>query len=222
MNFATRQHTQYCGNDLQAQAMYVCLLDQAGPLLVHQNLPTTRDAFLRIIAPSRDDVVGGVEGRFPWSWLADLWAKEGLAFVLGPALSMKARHGGKAKNDKIEAPTSAVLLRGGRLPQADVSPSEMRATRDVLRRRCSLVRKRAERVAHLQNTNRHYPLPEMGTKRADKANREGVEEHFPAPSVRKTRDVEVWLSDHSDQLLGAVELSLTRSAQAQEVQTFSR
>lgn len=42
--------------------------------------------------------------------------KEGIAFVLGHALYMKAIHGGKAKNDKIDAHKIAVLLRGGLLP----------------------------------------------------------------------------------------------------------
>ena len=65
-------------------------------------------------------------------------------YVLGHALSMKAIHGGKAKNDTIEAHTSAVLLRGGMMPQAYVYPAERRATRDLLRRRCPLARKRAE------------------------------------------------------------------------------
>lgn len=67
---------------------------------------------------------------FTWDWLADLCQKERIAFVLGHALSMKAIHGGKAKNDKIEAHKSAVILRGGMFPQAYVYPSELRATRD--------------------------------------------------------------------------------------------
>ena len=41
MNFYTQQHKQYCGIDLQAKAMYVCILDQHGTKLVHKNLPTT-------------------------------------------------------------------------------------------------------------------------------------------------------------------------------------
>jgi hypothetical protein len=44
--------------------------------------------------------------------------QEGIAFVLGHALDMKAIHGGKAKPDKLAAHTIAVLLRGGLLPQA--------------------------------------------------------------------------------------------------------
>ena len=222
MNFYTQQHKHYCGIDLHARAMYVCILDQTGTKLVHKNLPTTPEAFLRVIAPYRDDVVVGVECIFTWYWLADLCSKEGIAFVLGHALYMKAIHGGKAKNDKIDAHKIAVLLRGGMFPQAYVYPAEMRATRDLLRRRCHLVRKRAELLAHIQNTNSQYNLPEIGKKLAYKANREGVEEHFPDPSVRKTIEVDVSLIDHYDQLLGEVELSITRTAKAHEVQTFSR
>src|SRR5215510_10563099 len=99
---------------------------------------------------------------------------------------MKAIHGGKAKNDKSDAHKIAVLLRGGRLPLAYVYLPEMRATRDLLRRRCHLMRKRAELLAHMQNTTSQYNLPECGKKLADKGNRAGVADHCPAPSVRKT------------------------------------
>src|SRR6266852_5957674 len=222
MNFYTQQHIQYCGIDLHARAMYVCILDQAGTILIHKNLPTTPEAFLRVIAPYREDVVVAVECIFTWYWLADLCSKEGIAFVLGHALYMKAIQGGKAKHEKIDAHKIAVLLRGGMLPQASVYPAEMRATRDLLRRRCPLVRKRAELLAHIQNTNSQYNLPEIGKKLAYKANREGVQEHFPDPSVRKTIEVDVSLIDHSDQLLGEGELYITRTAKTHDVQTFAR
>src|SRR4029453_11096502 len=148
--------------------------------------------------------------------------KEGVAFVLGHALYMKAIHGGKAKNDKIDAQKIAVLLRGGMFLQAYVYPSEMRATRDLLRRRCRLARKRAELFAHIHNTNSQYNLPEIGKRLGAKANREDVAEHFPDPSVRKTIEVDVSLIDHYDQLLGEVELYLMRSAKAHDVQSFAR
>jgi transposase len=135
---------------------------------------------------------------------------------------MTAMQGGKAKNDKIEAHQIAVLLRGGMFPQAYVYPAEMRATRDLFRRRCHLVHKRAALLAHIHNTKSQYNLPEIGKKLAYKANREGVAEHFPDPSVRKTIEVDVSLIDHYDKLLGEVELYITRSAQAHEGQTFAR
>jgi len=171
MNFYTQQHKHYCGIDLHARAMYVCILDQTGTKLVHKNLPTTPEAFLRTVTPYREDLVVAVECIFTWYWLADLWAQEGIAFVLGHALSMQAIPGGKAKNDKIDAHKIAVLLRGGRIPLAYVYPPEMRAPRDLLRRRCPLMRKRAELLAHIHNTNSQYNLPEIGTKLADKGSR---------------------------------------------------
>jgi transposase len=222
MNCYTPQHKHYCGSDRPAKALYVCIRDQHGTKLVHKNLPTTPDAFLRIIAPYRADVGVGVEGLFTWYWRAELCQKEGIAFVLGHARYMKAIHGGKAKNDKIEAHKIAVLLRGGLFPLAYVYPAEMRATRDLLRRRCHRVRKRAELLAHIQNTNSQDNLPELGKRLPHQATREGVEAHFPDPSVRKTLEVEVSLIDHSDQVLREVELYLTRTAKVHAGQSFAR
>ena len=64
--FYTQQHKHYCGIDLHARAMYVCILDQSGIILVHKNLPTTPEAFLRVLAPYREDVVVAVECIFTW------------------------------------------------------------------------------------------------------------------------------------------------------------
>jgi transposase len=198
MNFYTHQHTQYCGIDLHAKAMDVCILDQQGNKLVHKNLPTTPEAFLRVIAPYREDVVVGVEWMFTWYWLSDWCQREGIAFVLGHALYLKAIPGGKAKNDTSDAHKLAVILRGGMFPQAYVYPSEMQATRDLLRRRCHLARKRAELLAHIQNTNSQYNLPEMGKRLANESNRRDGAEHFPDPRVRKTIEVDGSLIDHCD------------------------
>ena len=115
-------------------------------------MPASPEPFLKTIVPYREDVVVCVECLFTWSWLADLCAREGMACVLGHALSMQAIHGGKAKNDQIDAQKIAVLLRGGRLPQAYVYPADRRPTRDLLRRRMSRVRQRAELLTHVQQT----------------------------------------------------------------------
>ena len=103
MRFYTTQHPFYCGIDLHARTMYVCILDQGGEVLVHRNMKTDPEAFLKAIAPYRQGIVVAVECMFTWYWLADLCADEGIPFVLGHALYMKAIHGGKAKNDKIDS-----------------------------------------------------------------------------------------------------------------------
>ena len=66
MNFYTQQHKHYCGIDLHARSLYVCILDQAGTVLVHKNLATTPENFLRVIAPYREDLGVAVEGMFTW------------------------------------------------------------------------------------------------------------------------------------------------------------
>jgi transposase len=98
----------------------LCILNQAGEILLHHNMKAAPEPFLKAITPYREDLVVCVECIFTWYWLADLCAQQGIPFVLGHALYMKAIHGGKAKNDKIDAHKMAVLLRGGMLPQAYV------------------------------------------------------------------------------------------------------
>ena len=222
MRFYTTQHPFYCGIDLHARSMYVCIVNQDGEIMLHRNMKAAPEPFLKAVAPYRDGLVVAVECLFTWYWLADLCTQEGIPFVLGHALSMKAIHGGKAKNDKIDAHKIAALLRGGMLPQAYGYPAEMRATRDLLRRRMHLRRKRAELLAHIQNTKSQYNLPEIGKKIAYKANRDGVAERFPDPAVQKSMEVDLALIGYYDPLLHDVELSIVRLAKQHDPDTFYR
>jgi hypothetical protein len=43
MIFYTKQHPYYCGIDLHARTMYVCIIDQTGKTLVHRNLRASAD-----------------------------------------------------------------------------------------------------------------------------------------------------------------------------------
>ena len=52
---------------------------------------------LKCLPTERSWPVVAVECIFTWYWLADLCAREGIAFVLGHALYMKAIHGGKRR-----------------------------------------------------------------------------------------------------------------------------
>jgi transposase len=220
MRFYTTQHPFYCGIDLHARTMDMCILDQAGETLLHRNMTATPEALLKAIAPYREQIVRAAECMFPWYWLADLCAEHGIPFVLGHALYMKAIHGGKAKNDKIDSQKIAALLRGGMLPQAYVYPAEMRATRDLLRRRMHLARKRGELLAHVQNTNSQYNLPAIGKKIAYKANRAGVAERFADPAVQKSIEVDLALITYYDELLRDVELSIVKTAKHHDANTL--
>ncbi len=220
MRFYTNQHQFYCGIDLHARSMYVCILSQAGEILLHRNMKAAPAPFLQAIAPYREGLVVAVECIFTWYWLADLCGQEGIPFVLGHALYMRAIHGGKAKNDKIDSHKIATLLRGGMLPQAYVYPAEMRATRDLLRRRMHLMRKRSELLSHVQNTNSQYNLPEIGPNLAYKANRRGVAERFADAAVQKNIEVDLALITYYDELLRDLELSIIQTAKKHDANTL--
>jgi transposase len=220
MRFYTKQHKFYGGIDLHARTMYLCILNQNGEIVFHRNMRAAPEPFLQAIAPYREDLVVCVECIFTWYWLADLCTQEGIPFVLGHALYMKAIHGGKAKNDKIDAQKIAVLRRGGMLPQAYVYPADMRATRALLRRRLHLVRHRAELLTHVQQTNSQYNLPEIGKQIAYKANRDGVAERFPDPAVQKSIEVDLALIGHYDALLRDLELAIVTTAKQHDANTL--
>ena len=47
MKFYTQQHKFYCGIDLHARSMYLCILNQEGEIVLHQNMKTDPVLFLR-------------------------------------------------------------------------------------------------------------------------------------------------------------------------------
>jgi transposase len=220
MRFYTNQHQFYCGIDLHARSMYVCIVSQDGEILLHRNMKAAPEPFLKAVAPYRDGLVVAVECIFTWYWLADLCAEQGIPFALGHALYMKAIHGGKAKNDKIDSQKIAVLLRGGMLPTAYGYPAKMRATRDLLRRRTHLMHKRAELLSHVHNTNSQYNLPGIGKKIASKANRHGVAERFEEAAVPKNIEVDLALITYYDELLRDLELYLVKTAKQHDAHTL--
>ncbi len=64
MRFYTKPHRYYCGIDLHARRMYICVLDAEGQVCVHRNGPATPEHFLKTIAAYREDLVVAVECIF--------------------------------------------------------------------------------------------------------------------------------------------------------------
>ncbi len=120
----------YCGIDLHKERMYICVIDQMGNILLHRNMRTDFQTFLRFVQPFLPNMIVGVESLFCYYWLF---------------------HGGKTKNDKIDSKAIADLLRSSHFPLAYPYPKEMRGARDLLRRRRRLVAQRAECYRHIQN-----------------------------------------------------------------------
>jgi hypothetical protein len=77
MRFYTQQHQFYCGIDLHARTMSLCLVNQDGEIVLHRNMRAAPEPFLQAIAPYREALVVCVECIFTWYWLADLCTQEG-------------------------------------------------------------------------------------------------------------------------------------------------
>lgn len=220
MEFYKEEHKYYCGIDLHARSLYICIIDQKGEKLFHRQVPAKREAFLKVIEPYREDVAVCVECMFCWYWVSDLCSEEGITFVLGHALYMKAIHGGKAKSDRIDSKKIAALLRGGMIPVSYAYPGKMRSTRDLFRRRMHFMWKRAELLSHIQNTNSQYNLPEIGVKIARPADRKRLGDdlvnRFDDPSVRKSIETDATLIDVYDRLLDDLERYIAKNAVAHD------
>ncbi len=97
-------------------------------------------------------------------------------------------------------------------PQAYVYPREMRGTRDLMRRRMHLMRKRSELLAHIHNTNSQYNLPEIKKNLRYAFNREGIAERFADPSVQHSIKLDLNLIGFYDQQLSQVEWHILKHA----------
>ena len=215
------QHLHYCGVDLHARSLFVNVLDDKGTTRLEQDIPASPAAFLGAVKPFREGLVVGAECMFAWYWLADLCERERIPFVLGHALAMKAIHGGKAKNDKLDAAKIAGLLKGGFFPMAYVYPKDKRETRDLLRRRSFFVRQRAQLIAHIQNTNSQYNLPPFSKKLTYKGNRtDEIADRFEHPSTKLSITSDLALIESYDEQIAALELHLVKSAKVDDPATF--
>ena len=156
-----------CGIDLHARQMYVCVMDRQGRKLVHCNVRNNDfEFFLKLVQPYRHSLTVCCECMFGWYWLADACSDAGLSFVLAHALYLKAIHGGKNKNDRIDSEKIAHLLRSNLIPPAYVYPAELRPLRALLRQRLVYVWSRAELLARISSHQlAHNRTPARQTRR---------------------------------------------------------
>ena len=180
--------TQFnCGIDLHAHQMYVCLMDRQGHKLLHTNIRNNDfEYFLSRIGPWRDDLTVCCECMFGWYWLSDACQAAGLEFVLAHALYLKAIHGGKNKNDRIDSEKLAHLLRTSLIPPAYVYPADKRPLRALLRQRIYYVWSRADLLARIQSHQLAHNRPAL---RQTRPNRDPWEQQLLAQEPDPVRQL---------------------------------
>lgn len=227
MNFYQVQHGFYGGIDLHAKNFYVCIVDQSGNKLLHRNFKNAKpDEFFSAIKPWQDRIAVGCESTFNWYWLADQCTDREIPFILGHAQYMRCIHGAKVKNDKIDSEKLAYLLRGGNFPVSYVYPKQLRATRDLMRRRSHYVRRRAEAMAHIRMLNMQYNQPPIEGALAIKKNRQKLTdqlgERFDEPSARLSAEIDLQTIDDHDAKIRQLERHLQQYAKIDDANMYYR
>jgi hypothetical protein len=75
----------YCGVDLHANLIYICVLRKSGKVVLHQEITTEFPQFLKVIKPYLSSIAVCAESSFNWYWLADGCAKHKIPFFLRSA-----------------------------------------------------------------------------------------------------------------------------------------
>ena len=212
-----------CGIDLHARQMYVCVIDRQGRKLVHCNVRNNDfEFFLKLIQPYRHSLTVCCECMFGWYWLADACAEAGLTFVLAHALYLKAIHGGKNKNDRIDSEKIAHLLRSNLIPPAYVYPAALRPLRALLRQRLVYVWRRAELLARISSHQlAHNRAPAKQTRR----NRDPWEEALLAAEDHPLRKLalqnDLAMIRHYDAQINVLEVRLLNLAKEHSGRDFA-
>ena len=215
MNYAQINQRYFCGIDLHANSMYLKILNREGQVLYKRNMPNNFALFKKILAPFLPDIAVGVESTFNYYWLYDGCVESDIPFYLGHAAYMKAIAGNKQKNDPLDAETIAHLMRSNLFPQAYPYPGEMRAVRDLLRRRHRLVRHRSEAYTHVQLLLRQQGICEFRGK--DVKSISGKQEILQSLTDRDVHylvNSDILLIEQLDKLLSEIEKQIkTRACQ---------
>ena len=215
MNLYETKTKYNCGIDLHGRNMYVCVMDLEGKVLVHNNIKRNDfDYFLRIVDPYRGDLTVACESTFNWYWLSDACRDNGIDFVLGHALYMKAIYGTKTRNDRIDSKKIAHLLRSNMLPEAHCCSPKRRSIRDLLRRRIYFVRQRAQLLGYMSSSVQVYGQTPLTVKEKCKSDRkENFLKRFSDETLKFSMEVNINLICHYDKIICNVEkeiLSKTR------------
>lgn len=222
MKFYTTRHAYYCGIDLHTRFMYLCIIDNEGTVHYHKNHRARGQDLLRILKRFGDDVVVCCECTYSWYWLADLCHEEGIPFVLGHATYMRAIHGAKTKNDKLDSEKIARLLAGHMIPQAYVYPKGMRETRALLRRRMAMVNDRAQYQAHLVCLRQQYNLPALDRSLIRRREKESLLDAFSDQDVQRLAETDVDLLTAYDPLIGELESYIEKRAAVTDPASLSQ
>lgn len=222
MRYLTVNSKYYCGIDLHKEKMYACIMDKTGNIYLHRNMKTTFETFLVHIEPFLPDLIVGVESMFCYYWLFDQCTEADIPFYLGHAYYMKAVHGGKTKNDRLDSKQIANLMRTHYFPLAYPYPKAMRGTRDLLRRRCRYVYQRGEAYRHIKNVFAQQGITDITlTQLKNQENRRKLVSRFNEPDLQHLIEADFDFIQFSTEIILKLERQIRSQAKIHDRKAFN-
>jgi len=167
---------KYIGIDLHSNNSVVVVTDEEDRILYQKRLANNLNEILTALAPHRDETVGVVvESTYNWYWLIDGLMDAGYQAHLAHPSAMKKYEGLKYSGDFADAAYLAQMLRLGLLPEGYIFPRELRATRDLARKRMQLVRCCTMQILSIENTLARETGGRMDKRQIKRMTTEGIE-----------------------------------------------
>lgn len=143
---------KYSGIDLHSNNCVVVVTDESDKLLIEKRVPNDLTTIMKLLEPHKNELAAVVvESTYNWYWLVDGLMESGYVVKLANPSAIKKYDGLKHSGDEADARFLAHLLRLDILPTGAIMPKELRATRDLLRKRMQLVRSRTAHILAVEN-----------------------------------------------------------------------
>ena len=142
----------YAGIDLHSSNSYIGVIDEHDQRLYGKRLPNDLLCILQALEPFRDSLEGVVvESTYNWYWLVDGLMENGHRVLLANPAAIQNYSGLKHTNDRTDAFWLAHMTRLNILPTGYIYPKQLRAFRDLLRRRLLYMSQRTAHILSLQS-----------------------------------------------------------------------
>lgn len=142
---------KYSGIDLHSNNCVVVVMDENDQVCCERRVANDTAQVIALLEPFRADLKGVVvESTYNWYWLVDALVNAGFDVKLANTAAITQYDGLKYSGDEHDARHLAHLLRLGLLRFGYIFPPELRAVRDLARKRLQLVRTRTLHVLALE------------------------------------------------------------------------
>ncbi len=174
----------YCGIDLHSRDCWLAILDERLKVVQEAKVGNDLDALLQVLEPYCEDLEGvAVESTFNWYWLVDGLQEAGYRMHLTNTWAVQQYEGLKYTDDRHDARWLAHLLSLGILPEGYIYPKEERTTRDLMRRRSFLVRKRTAFMLAMRGAFENRTGTRINSNDLKQWKAEDVEAHVDDPAA---------------------------------------